>query len=428
MLTTQATGPADAAVDVLPDTTMQSEPTTAIATGAYLQLQKHRDPTGALVLAHDRLLFIDNLRSMLTILVVLHHLAITYGAVGSWYYTERPADSASVIGLSIVVALNQGYFMGLFFFIAGYFVPGAYDRKGEASFIKDRCVRLGVPLLIFTLVVSPVLEYVKVLQGGEPPAFWSFTIDRWRELNFAPGPLWFLEVLLVLSVVYSLGRRLADRLGMGPIHQETAWIQEPLTNIRVLIFVLGLAAVSFVVRIVCPLGGEWNHLELAFFPQYIGLFLAGVAAYRQDWLPDVPRAVARRWTMVAVIAILAFPVVLLAGNAFTDATPFSGGLHWQSLLASTWEACYAAGMCITLLSVFRRRFDSQGKLARVLSMNAYTVYLIHAPVIVALAYTLSGVTVSALLKFALVAPLAVGLCFVLSHFGVRRLPRATSIV
>ncbi|MDQ3901820.1 MAG: acyltransferase, partial [Actinomycetota bacterium] len=67
-------------------------------------------------------------------------------------------------------------------------------------------------------------------------------------------------------------------------------------------------------------------------------------------------------------------------------------------------------------------------LAHVLSMNAYTVYLIHASVIVALAYTLSGVTVSALLKFALVAPLAVGLCFVLSHVGVRRLPRATSIV
>ena len=131
MLTTQATSPADAAVDVLPDTATQSEPTTEIATGAYLQLQKHRDPTGALVLAHDRLLFIDNLRSMLTILVVLHHLAITYGAVGSWYYTERPADSASVIGLSIVVALNQGYFMGLFFFIAGYFVRAPMTARAR---------------------------------------------------------------------------------------------------------------------------------------------------------------------------------------------------------------------------------------------------------------------------------------------------------
>src|ERR1700730_8163280 len=35
-----------------------------------------------------RLFFMDNLRVFLTILVIMHHLAITYGAAGSWYYYD----------------------------------------------------------------------------------------------------------------------------------------------------------------------------------------------------------------------------------------------------------------------------------------------------------------------------------------------------
>ena len=40
-----------------------------------------------------RLFFIDNLRTMLIILVILQHLAITYGSpTGSWYIHEGIVD------------------------------------------------------------------------------------------------------------------------------------------------------------------------------------------------------------------------------------------------------------------------------------------------------------------------------------------------
>ena len=42
--------------------------------------------------AITRLLFVDNLRVYLTILVVLHHLMITYAGTGSWYYIEGQPD------------------------------------------------------------------------------------------------------------------------------------------------------------------------------------------------------------------------------------------------------------------------------------------------------------------------------------------------
>ena len=37
----------------------------------------------------SRLLYIDNLRILLAILVILHHLSSSYGAPGDWYYSEE---------------------------------------------------------------------------------------------------------------------------------------------------------------------------------------------------------------------------------------------------------------------------------------------------------------------------------------------------
>ena len=36
---------------------------------------------------------IDALRAAVTLLVVLHHTALTYGAIGGWYYQEIPPST-----------------------------------------------------------------------------------------------------------------------------------------------------------------------------------------------------------------------------------------------------------------------------------------------------------------------------------------------
>ena len=121
--------------------------------------------TGAM--AAGRMLFVDNLRVFLTILVVLHHLAITYGADGSWSYLERPTTELTAILLSLLTTLDHFFFMGAFFLIASYFVPGSLDRKGTWQFIKDRLVRLGIPLLVFGFLVSPLTSYISDMHQGK---------------------------------------------------------------------------------------------------------------------------------------------------------------------------------------------------------------------------------------------------------------------
>jgi glucan biosynthesis protein C len=55
------------------------------------------------------------------------------------------------------------------------------------------------------------------------------------------------------------------------------------------------------------------------------------------------------------------------------------------------------------------------------------VYFIHAPVLVFLALALRNVSLHPLIKWALVTPVAVSLCFVIAHF-FRRLPLVRRIL
>jgi fucose 4-O-acetylase-like acetyltransferase len=105
----------------------------------------------------QRDLYIDRLRSVMTVMVILHHTAITYGAPGGWFWMElKPSASPSSLLLTLFVTTNQAYFMGFFFMLAGYFSPASLERKGYARFIGDRFLRLGLPLLAFGLVLGPL--------------------------------------------------------------------------------------------------------------------------------------------------------------------------------------------------------------------------------------------------------------------------------
>jgi surface polysaccharide O-acyltransferase-like enzyme len=113
--------------------------------------------------------------------------------------------------------------------------------------------------------------------------------------------------------------------------------------------------------------------------------------------------------------------LVILGGAIENDLPFKGGWHWQSFAYALWESFLCISMCIGLIYVFRRYFNSKGKVAGFFAPNAYTAYLIHAPVITAVALAVRDVTLYPLLKWAVVALVAVPLCFVLSSL-IRKLP------
>src|SRR5210317_311854 len=95
----------------------------------------------------NRIYWLDNLKISLVCLVILHHIAIAYGGAGDLLFKEGATDAISPIILSIFTGINQSFFMSLFFFISAYFVVGSLARKGNVKYLKDRIIRLGIPII-----------------------------------------------------------------------------------------------------------------------------------------------------------------------------------------------------------------------------------------------------------------------------------------
>lgn len=374
-----------------------------------------------------RLTFLDNLKVALTVLVILHHVGQAYGPTGGFWYFENP-DRWSWLGPFFYV--NASFFMGLFFFLSAYFVPGSYDRKGGASFLKDRLMRLGIPLVFFLLVVIPALMYVSFIHvrggnlsypeyltqiyfgGGPKPAGW--TGPTWPELNF--GHTWFIEHLLVYGLLYTLIRRFWRP---APVRSESA-----PSDGAILGFAVALTLVSALVRLEYPID-RWIGLlgfiqmEPAHLPQYLSFFILGTVASRRGWLTSLPTRQGMRWLAIGMAAV---------GLAVSCSTWLKPLVPQEPLsyIRLTAECFIAVGISLGLITLFRERFSARGALWQALSDNAYAAYLLHVPVAVVMQYATASLPLTAIPKFLLVGLLTVAATFALSHLvrlvpGVRRI-------
>jgi len=370
-----------------------------------------------------RQLYIDNLRILLTILVILLHLSIGYGAPGDWYYNEEgQLGTVSSIAMTLFVALNQAFFMGFFFMLSSYFSPGSLDRKGAKLFLIDRLKRLGIPILFYAFVLNPLLEYVLAVFYGFKGSFWQALREGYFS-SIGVGPTWFVEALLLFAILYVLWRRIKPA---EPIQADG---RVP-GNGTIALFAIGLGLITFVVRIWLPVGWwlEPIHFQLAHFPQYIALYILGIIAYQRNWFSKLSDRQGRIWLWVTIGLIILFPIIFLAGGALQgNLDPFIGGWHWQSLAYSVWEELMCLAVVVTLLVWYRNRFNNQGKLSKVMSGAAYGTYIFHAPIITLLALALSGINIDLMVKFVLVAPLAVAASFLVGYL-VKKLPVARDIL
>jgi glucan biosynthesis protein C len=377
--------------------------------------------------AAGRLFFIDNIRVLLTIQVLLFHLMIIYAGVGSWFYEEGREDFITGALGAWFVTVSQAFFMGLFMLVSAYFVPGSYDRKGPRRFLKDRLVRLGIPLAVYSWLLRPVLVYLylRTVQGWQL-SWWHYFPSEYFKSNavLGAGPLWFIETLLIFSILYVVWQLLSGRRRARPA-PETRFP----SNLAIGLFALLLGLAGFLVRLWRPI--EWSfeplNLQLPFFAQYIALFVLGLVAYRRNWLASLSDAAGRLWLGIGLLMILLFWPLALAGDMATSLEPFLGGWHWQALAYALWESFLCLGMCIGLIYAFRRYRQGQGRLARFVSRNAYAAYLVHGPVITIMALAARDVMLHPLVKFGLASLVAVPLCFGLSSL-IRRLPHADRVL
>jgi len=361
-----------------------------------------------------RILYIDNIRTMLIGMVILVHVAVTYGPVGLWYYYER-SEIVSTYILGFFSSFCQAFFIGILFMISAYFIIPSYIKKGPGHYINDRMSRLGFPLLFYIIFIGPLLLYIhKISTTGERIGFFTFYQNSIiKNVILETGPLWFIQVLLLFTFTFVL------ILGIIMKIKKTGkiWIKRNLDfpeNYKLWIFILVLSTTTFFVRLKWPIGTAMCNLQISFSPQYIFMFAAGIFAYKYKWLEKITRQKALYWSLVSVISGLAWPVIIFYSKAFpgADITMLAGGLHWQAFLYGLWESILCVGMTITIIYIFREKFDYQNRFLRTLSESSYSAFLIHPLIIVPFSFSLSAFDLHPLIKFLIVACTGIPLSFI----------------
>lgn len=363
-----------------------------------------------------RLYFVDNIRLVMIILVVLIHINVTYSGIGGWYYTEQNVnnlDTFSKVLSGLFGMFTQAYFMGLLFFIAGYFIPASYDRKGAGKFIIDRFVRLGIPALIYMFIINPFILYflLGVYKDGANEPFLGFYWNYISHGNFlgGTGPLWFALALLIFSILYAVIRS----MGVKPIGNKNS----VLSGKTIAAIILFVSIITFIVRLYFPFGTNIYNMQLCFFTQYIVLFAAGIISYRKNLFINIPYKFGIRWMKYGIaLGMLFWIIIILLGGALNgDENLYFGGLYWQSAAYSLWESIICAAMTLGLLVLFREKFNKQNKIIRFLTDNAFGVYSFHAPILIFISITLKNIALYPIIKIIFIALITLPACFIFSY-------------
>ena len=166
-----------------------------------------------------------------------------------------------------------------------------------------------------------------------------------------------------------------------------------------------------------PIGWILNPVgfQLAYFSQYVALFIIGLIASKNNWLNTFLYNKGKKFVRYALRLLLFFPVLFLLVKVMHTPQDFlTGGFRWQQLLYAIWEQLLGFSIIVALLSYGKEFWNRTSSLLSKLSRNTFATYIFHPLVIISLSLAFRNWDADPAVKFLLVAPLAVAGSFLLA--------------
>jgi len=326
----------------------------------------------------NRLPFLDGLRVAAFALLIPYHVGMYY-VTWDWHVKSPAASSV----LEPFMQLSAPWRLGLLFLIAGAACQSLTARRGTIGALKDRSLRLLLPLVFGMAVIVPPQAYFEVLTkvpaqlpgDGGYLDFWRAYLHggrycRGNDCMLVPtwNHLWFLPYLWLYAVA---GVLLAGVVRLRGELRMRAWTW-------LLLPALPLALARVLVAPHFPTTHDFVH-DLYEHLEYGWLFALGWASRTPLAQGLWPAALRLRWLALG-ISLATWAVLLAFGEHFANSTPTEVALAMARTLRGslTWWAIVAA------CGWAQRAFTRETPALREAGAAVFCFYILHQSAIVLL--------------------------------------------
>jgi glucan biosynthesis protein C len=346
-----------------------------------------------------RLHHLDALRALTMLLILPAHAVALIGLRGG----GNDAEAA-------VYWLIHVFRLPLFFLIAGFFAALLVEARGTGAVVRNRLVRIGIPLVVVVAVVAPVLALL--LQGLSRDGNYAGPNGLAAFTDFQPSYVWFLWYLAML---YTTALALRFALERSPsLREQLHHTGSHLIPHQVAPLLLALPCALLLYR-----QPTWiaEAPATSFVPRpdllaYYGLFFA--AGWALFAIGDLRDRIESQPRLYAFFAAFSLPPALAL--FLLHDVPTIGASRWFHLLAllllsvTTWSLVFA------LLGLSRRFLPEPVPRLRYWADASYWIYLSHFPIMAAFALVLFELAMPDSLR--LVALVVATLAVIFPAYGI----------
>lgn len=336
--------------------------------------------------ASERLHYLDWLRVTLILGVFLYHALHPFDETIDWHIKN---DQQSIIVMLILILVIP-WGLPLFFMVAGAGSKFSLRRRTSRQFVKERVMRLGIPFVIGSILLTPIQLYMEALHKGTyEGSFFGFLPEMLSGL--APSHwnvpliltewglhLWFLAFLFLYSVMAVPVFEWFERDSGQAFVSRLAALADRRGGL--LAFVIPLTLVRIAIQPFFPQEHGWLDFTYSFV-----FFVMGYVIYSDDrFLPAIRRD---RWLL------LGCGLTGIAGGGAMGAIAGDELFEWTSSFTMPWSpvvmltfALTAWGLALFVLDVARAHWNTPGRVLAYGNESIMPFYLLHQPVIIVIAY------------------------------------------
>ncbi|MDO6413057.1 acyltransferase family protein [Sphingomonas sp. BIUV-7] len=387
------------------------------------QIAPAPDPaaSSATALQGERHYGMDWLRIGAFQLLILYHIGMVF-VPWEWHVS---ADEAVPWAVLPMVAINA-WRLTLLFTVSGFASAAMLARRPALPpFVRNRVLRLGIPLLFGMIVVTPIQPWIQLTtQRGYGHGFGYFYLhDYYRFAMFRGMPLpawqhlWFVFYLLVYTLLLAALRMLPP----GVRARLRRGVERILWGPLLLLLPI---AIGIVVRLEWMSAAEDNHNFLGDWVAHIRHFPAFLFGYLLYASPNFWRTLRRGWPLIAAVALASTVLEVWIAWDYPMTRPITSSmraLYQAARVVQGWSAILA------LIGIADHYWNRDLPWRATLVEAVFPFYIIHQTIIILVGWLLlgSGIT-NGLRLLVLIATTMIG-CWLFYLVG-RRIPALRPLI